>query len=94
MLEERSMGGFLEFLVKITRLVGSRRGEAMNYPAQVFLPVAGACAGNNICSTYSEHSTVCDNSVRVFAMFPPGFSSTSILSGATGYLDHLVKEAV
>jgi hypothetical protein len=94
MLEEQSMGGFLEFLVKITRLVISRRGEDVNYPAQVFLPVATACAGNNICSTYSEHSTVCDNSVKVFAMFPPDFSSTSILSRATGYMDHLVKEAV
>jgi hypothetical protein len=90
MLEEQSMGGFLEFLVKITRLVGSRRGEDMNYPAQVFLPVAG----NNIRSTCSEHSTVCDNSVKVFAMFPPDFSGTSMLSGATGYMDHLVKEAV
>jgi hypothetical protein len=87
------MGGFLEFLVKIAGLVGSRRGEDMNYPAHVFLPVAAACDGNNICSTYSKHSTVCDNSVKVFAMFPPDFSSTYMLSRATGYIDHLVKEA-
>lgn len=53
MLEEQSMGGFLEFLVKIARLVGSRRGEDINYPAQVFLPVAAACAGNNMCSTFN-----------------------------------------
>lgn len=30
-LEEQSMGGFLEFLVKIGRLVGSGWGEDMNY---------------------------------------------------------------
>lgn len=88
------MGGFLEFLVKIARLVGSRRGEDMKYHAQVFLPVAAACAGNNICTKYSKHSTVSDNSVKVFAIFPPDFSSTSMLSRATGYMDHLVKEAV
>jgi hypothetical protein len=70
------MGGFLESFVKIARLVGSRRGEDMNY--LLFLPVAPTCAGNNICSTYSKHSTVCDISVKVFAMlFPPDFSSTS-----------------
>jgi hypothetical protein len=48
------MGGYLEFLVKIAGLVGSRRGEDMNYPAHVFLPVVAACDGNNICSTYQN----------------------------------------
>jgi hypothetical protein len=66
----------------------------MNCPAQISLPVAAACAGYNIRSTYSKHSTVCDNSGKVFAMLHPDFSSTSMLSRATGYMDHLVKEVV
>jgi len=62
----RAKRGWISWVLSKNSKVG---GEDMNYTAQVFLPVPAACAGNNICKTYSKHSNVCDNSVKYLQCF-------------------------